>query len=46
MHSAMAKLARDEVRPVIDGVIRLEGIESALKRLEDRNVFGKILVRM
>jgi len=46
MHSAMAKLAQDKVRPVIDGVIRLEGIESALKRLEDRNVFGKILVRM
>jgi alcohol dehydrogenase len=46
MKSAMAKLAAGQVRPVIDGVIGPEGIEAALKRLEDRNVFGKILVRM
>jgi len=46
MRSAMDKLAAGRVRPVIDGVIGVDGVEDALKRLEDRNVFGKILVRM
>jgi alcohol dehydrogenase len=46
MTSAMGKLAAGQARPVIDSVIGIEGVEAALKRLEDRNVFGKILVRL
>jgi alcohol dehydrogenase len=44
MSTVMDKLARGIVRPVIDGVIGLEEIETGLKRLEARDVFGKIIV--
>ncbi len=46
MKAAMAKLAAGQVRPVIDSVIGPGEVEGALKRLEDRDVFGKILVRL
>ncbi len=46
MRAAMVKLASGQLRPVIDSIVGVDGVESALKRLEDRNVFGKILVRM
>jgi alcohol dehydrogenase len=44
MRSVMGKLAGGIVRPVIDSVIGSEEIERGLKRLEERDVFGKIIV--
>jgi alcohol dehydrogenase len=44
MADAMAKLASGVVKPVIDTKIGLEEIDAGLKRLESRQVFGKILV--
>ena len=46
MAAAMDKLARGIVRPVIDTVIGLDQIESGLRRLESRQVFGKIVVKL
>jgi alcohol dehydrogenase len=46
MKNAMAKLAQARVRPVIDSVIALADVEEGLQRLESRNVFGKIIVRI
>lgn len=46
MRSAMDKMASGIVKPVIDTVIPLDQLESGLKRLESRQVFGKILVEM
>lgn len=43
---AMAKLAAGVVKPVIDTRIGLQEIGTALKRLEDRDVFGKIVVTL
>jgi alcohol dehydrogenase len=44
MADAMAKLAAGVVKPVIDTTISLEEIDTGLKRLESRQVFGKIVV--
>jgi alcohol dehydrogenase len=44
MAASMEKLAAGEVRPVIDTMIPLENIDTALQRLESREVFGKIVV--
>lgn len=41
---AMAKLASGAVKPVIDTIISLEDIDQGLRRLESRQVFGKIIV--
>lgn len=46
MRSAMDKMAAGAVKPVIDTVIPLEQLEMGLKRLESRQVFGKILVQL
>lgn len=46
MRSAMDKMASGAVKPVIDTVIPLEQLETGLKRLESRQVFGKILVEL
>jgi alcohol dehydrogenase len=46
MRSAMDKMASGAVKPVIDTVIPLEQVEMGLKRLESRQVFGKILVQL
>lgn len=44
MRDALDKLARGIVKPVIDTVIPMEGFENGLRRLEGRNVFGKLLM--
>ncbi len=44
MADAMSKLASGAVKPVVDTMIGLKEIDSALHRLESRQVFGKILV--
>lgn len=44
MADAMAKLASGKVKPVIDTMIGLEDIDQGLRRLESRQVFGKIVV--
>jgi len=46
MRRAMDKLAAGRVRPVIDSVIGMEDIVPALERIENRDVFGKIMVRL
>lgn len=43
---AMDKMARGIVRPVIDTEVDLDGIDTALARMEGRDVFGKIIVRI
>lgn len=44
--SAMDKLAQGAVQPVIDTLIPMEDIGTGLQRLEDRAVFGKLLVTL
>lgn len=44
MRDAMQKMARGLVHPVIDTKIGFDGIEVALKRMEAREVFGKIVL--
>ena len=44
IHTALAKMA-DGLRPVIDTELPLSEFEQGLKRLESRQVFGKIVVR-
>jgi len=39
-------MAAGLVRPVIDTEVDFAGIDSALKRMEDRDVFGKIILRV
>lgn len=46
MRAAMDKMARGEVRPVIDTTIGLDQLETGLRRLEGRQVFGKIVVAL
>ncbi len=46
MRSVMQKLADGTVKPVIDTVLPLEEVETGLQRLENRDVFGKIIVRL
>ena len=43
---ALRKMADGTVKPVIDSVIALDGIDAALARMESRNVFGKIIVTL
>lgn len=43
---AMDKFARGLVKPVIDTLVGFDGIDDALKRMEGRDVFGKIVVRV
>lgn len=44
MANAMQKMARGLVHPVIDTRIGFDGIDVALKRMEAREVFGKIVL--
>ena len=44
MRDAMDKMARGDVKPVIDTLMSLDGLGAALERLETRNVFGKIVI--
>lgn len=44
MSDAMTKMASGQVRPIIDTRIDLEHLDQGLRRLEARDVFGKIVV--
>ncbi|RIY01835.1 NADPH:quinone oxidoreductase [Aureimonas flava] len=46
MADAMQKMARGWVRPVIDTEVGFDEIDVALKRMEGRQVFGKIVLRV
>lgn len=46
MADAMQKMAAGIVSPVIDTEVDFAGIDTALKRMEGRDVFGKIILRV
>ncbi|MGB3501483.1 MAG: zinc-binding dehydrogenase [Mesorhizobium sp.] len=46
MATSMEKLATKKVHPVIDTEVDFGGIAKALERMEGRDVFGKILLRV
>jgi alcohol dehydrogenase len=46
MTNAMLKMAAGQVAPVIDTEVDFAGIDAALKRMEGRDVFGKIILRV
>jgi alcohol dehydrogenase len=46
MANAMQKMAAGQVAPVIDTEVDFDGIDAALKRMEGRDVFGKIILRV
>ena len=46
MVSVMDKMAAGQVRPVVDSEIGMDEIGHALERMESRDVFGKIILRV
>ena len=46
MADAMQKMARGDVSPVIDTEAAMDDISVALQRMETRDVFGKIVLRV
>jgi alcohol dehydrogenase len=46
MANAMEKMARGLVQPVIDMHTSFDDLDGALKRMEDRQVFGKIILNI
>ena len=46
MANAMQKMAAGLVHPVIDTEVDFKSIDKALARMETRDVFGKIVLRM
>ena len=46
MADAMQKMARGIVHPVIDTEVTFDGIETALERMESRQIFGKIVLKL
>ena len=46
MADALQKLASGKVKPVVDTEVGFEDIHRALERMEGREVFGKIILRM
>jgi alcohol dehydrogenase len=46
MANAMQKMAAGIVAPVIDTEVDFGSIDAALKRMESRDVFGKIILRV
>lgn len=46
MADAMQKMARGIVSPVIDTVVGFDEIDTALQRMEGRDVFGKIILKI
>ncbi len=44
MKNAMQKMAQKTVHPVIDTIVGLDEIDTALKRMESRDIFGKIIL--
>jgi NADPH:quinone reductase-like Zn-dependent oxidoreductase len=46
LHEILARFAAGELRPVVDAVLPLDDIAEAHRRLEDREVFGKLVMRI
>ena len=46
IHNAMIKMSQGLVSPVIDTEIEMESIHTALERMEGRDVFGKIILKL
>jgi alcohol dehydrogenase len=46
MANAMLKMAAGQVTPVVDTEVGFDDIPRALERMEGREVFGKIILRM
>ncbi|UXN04601.1 zinc-binding dehydrogenase [Bartonella sp. HY406] len=46
MADAMQKMAQGLVHPVIDTIVGFEEIDTALSRMEGRDVFGKIILKI
>ncbi|WP_375616617.1 MULTISPECIES: zinc-binding dehydrogenase [unclassified Bartonella] len=46
MKNAMQKMAQKVAHPVIDTIVGLDEIDTALKRMESRDVFGKIILKI
>jgi alcohol dehydrogenase len=46
MANAMQKMARGLVHPVIDTEVSFNDIDRALERMESRQIFGKIILKM
>jgi len=46
MADAMQKMAAGIVHPVIDTIVGFDDLEPALKRMESRDVFGKIILKL
>lgn len=46
MANAMQKMARGLVHPVIDTEVTFDGIATALERMESRQIFGKIVLKL
>lgn len=46
MADAMQKMAQGIVHPVIDTEVTFDGIATALERMESRQIFGKIVLRL
>ena len=46
MKNVMAKMAKKEIRPVIDAEVKPDEIQTALKKMQNRNVFGKIIMHI
>ena len=46
MANAMQKMAAGLVTPVIDTEVGFDDIDEALERMESRDVFGKIILRV
>ncbi|MBB5073000.1 NADPH:quinone reductase-like Zn-dependent oxidoreductase [Bartonella callosciuri] len=46
MQNAMQKMAQGIVHPVIDTIVGFDEIDTALKRMESRDIFGKIILKI
>ncbi|WP_273718046.1 MULTISPECIES: zinc-binding dehydrogenase [Bartonella] len=46
MKNAMQKMAQKAVHPVIDTIVGLDEMDTALNRMESRDVFGKIILKI
>ncbi|AGK56755.1 alcohol dehydrogenase zinc-binding domain-containing protein [Hyphomicrobium denitrificans 1NES1] len=46
MKNVMDRMARTHISPMIDSIISLDDVEEGLRRLEERKVFGKIIVKI
>jgi alcohol dehydrogenase len=45
LEQLLAEVARGTIRPIIDGVYPLEQAAEAMRVIEDREVFGKVILR-